>query len=59
MLIAVIQWTIEFTPEYSHGHPCLHKRIGYVYWSGNWLKTYIIILFNVQEILQNIYIFRI
>lgn len=36
MLNAVIQWTIESCPEYPHGHPCLHKRIGYVYWSGNW-----------------------
>lgn len=35
MLNAVIYWTIEFCPEYPHGHPSLHKRIGYVYWSGN------------------------
>lgn len=45
MLNAVIQWTIESCPEYPHGHPCLHKRIGYVYWSGEWL--YISIKFKV------------
>lgn len=33
MLNSVIQWTIAFCPEYSNGHPCLHNRIGYVYWS--------------------------
>lgn len=35
ILNTVIQWTIEMCPEYPHGHPSLHKRIGYVYWSGN------------------------
>ncbi|VVC45343.1 Tetratricopeptide-like helical domain,Uncharacterised protein family UPF0363 [Cinara cedri] len=33
MLNIVIQWTIEFCPEFPHGHPSLHKNIGYVYWS--------------------------
>lgn len=34
MLNIVIQWTIEFCPEYPLGHPSLHKRIGYIYWAG-------------------------
>ncbi|XP_060875331.1 Golgi to ER traffic protein 4 homolog [Metopolophium dirhodum] len=33
MLNPIIQWTIEHCPEYSMGHPGLHKRIGYIYWS--------------------------
>lgn len=36
MLNPIIQWTIEHCPEYSMGHPGLHKRIGYIYWSGSW-----------------------
>ncbi|XP_050524169.1 Golgi to ER traffic protein 4 homolog isoform X2 [Daktulosphaira vitifoliae] len=33
MLSIVLQWTIEFCPEYPHGHPSLHKCIGFIYWS--------------------------
>lgn len=34
MLNTIVQWTIEFCPEYPHGHPSLHKDIGFVYWTG-------------------------
>lgn len=36
MLSIVVQWTVEFCPEYPHGHSDLHNRIGYVYWSGKY-----------------------
>lgn len=41
MLNPIIQWTIQHCPEYSMGHPSLHKRIGYIYWAGSW--SYILI----------------
>lgn len=48
MLNTVIQWTIEFCPEFPLGHPSLHKNIGYVYWSGN--SLYILLKFNVPKL---------
>lgn len=56
MLNIVIQWTIEFCPEFPHGHPSLHKNIGYVYWSGNLYNS---LKFIVSKMIQKIYMFRV
>lgn len=49
MLTTVIQWTIEFCPEFSLGHPNLHKCIGFVYWSGICLYLILIILVKIYK----------
>lgn len=35
LLKLALQWSVKFCPEFSFGHPNLHKCIGFVYWSGN------------------------